>query len=60
MPNPSKLVRDRTQQLSVALPDTTRRKLTFIAGERGISVAALIRELVDAGLDHQTVKAPTP
>jgi predicted transcriptional regulator len=44
---------DRT---TISLDDATRRRLRRLAAERGVSMAALIREAIDEKVDRQAPK----
>jgi len=44
---------DRT---TISLDDATRRRLRRLAAERGVSMAALIREAIDEKVDREAPK----
>ncbi len=48
---------DRT---TLSLPDETRRRLRRLAAERGVSMAALIREAIEEKVERLAAMPPKP
>lgn len=44
------------ERTTISLDDQTRRQLRRIAAERGVSMAAVIREAIDEAVEHHAPK----